>query len=273
VKKIRKQRALLHQMLVNANGHESLRSWLCGIVLFFGGIPCMLHAEVWLRMGPKEPSQSEMPVRPSRDLLERCRKGDDAAISQVYAKSFPQLVRFVMSLGAAQSDAESIAAEVLGDCLVGGVAKRALILDFQEGAALTTWLCTICRNRYYEGFRKRKFVRGGDAWELEEGVPMHVEEAWDEGLIEAARRSLREAFSKCEARDLVLLELVHGHRVDQRRLARLLGWTGSKLSRHLASLRQRIHRRVREAVWRGDGELRLEWRDFVDACETLLKRT
>ena len=78
------------------------------------------QAGVWLRMGPKEPSQSEMPVRPSRDLLERCRKGDDAAISQVYAKAFPQLVRFVMSIGAAHSDAESIAAEVLGDCLVGG---------------------------------------------------------------------------------------------------------------------------------------------------------
>jgi len=259
---------------VNANVPGSVRWWWCGIVLFFVGIPCMLRAEDCLRMEPTAPRDSKMPVMESGgDLLERCRKGDDAAISQVYAEAFPQLVRFVMSFGAAESDAESIAAEVLGDCLVGGVAKRALILDFREGAALMTWLCTICRNRYYEGFRKKRFVRGGDAWELEEGVPMHVEEVRDEGLIEAARRSLREAFSKCEARDLVLLELVHGHRVDQRRLARLLGWTESKLSRHLASLRQEIHRRVRGAVVRGDGALRLEWRDFVDACETLLLRT
>jgi DNA-directed RNA polymerase specialized sigma24 family protein len=206
-------------------------------------------------------------------LLARCRAGEDAAISKVYAEAFPQLAGFLVSYGARSHEAESIAAEVLEDCLVGCEAKRARILDFREDAALFSWLCTICRNRYYEGLRKTKFVAGGDAWELEGGAPAPGDSVRDEGLIDMARHSLREAFSECEPVDLVLLELVYAHGVDQRRLAGLLGWTDSTMSRHLAALRSGIQRRVQAAVARSDGALRLDWRDFVDVCETLLRRT
>lgn len=225
-------------------------------------------------MGMEENSGKRMPVLEAGvDLLARCRAGDGEALTRVYAEAFPQLSRYVMSFGASAHEAEAIAAEVLGDCLVGGPTRRALILDYREDGALTTWLCTICRNRYYEKFRKKRFVRGGDAWNLEQGLAGPVEEVRDEGLIETARRALREAFAECGAADLVLLELVHAHRVDQRRLAGLLGWTESKLSRHLGGLRTGIQRRVHGAVDRSDGALRLEWRDFVDVCETLLRRT
>lgn len=222
----------------------------------------------------EENSGKRMPVLVAGgELLARCRAGDGEALTRVYAEAFPQLSRYVMSFGATAHEAEAIVAEVLGDCLVGGPAKRALILDYREDAALTTWLCTICRNRFYESLRKKRFVRGGDAWNLEQGLAGPVEEVRDEGLIETARRALREAFAECGAADLVLLELVYAHRVDQRRLAGLLGWTESRLSRHLGGLRSGIQRRVLGAVDRSDGALRLDWRDFVDVCETLLRRS
>jgi DNA-directed RNA polymerase specialized sigma24 family protein len=212
----------------------------------------------------------------SEELLERCRAGDGAALAEVYAGALPQLERYVMSIGATGHDAETIAAEVLGDCLVGGPGREALIKEFREDAALTSWLGTICRNRYFEVLRKRRVhaaVVSAESGGMGGGARACVDEARDEGLIDMARGVLVEVFSKCDAADLVMLELVHAHGVAQRRLARLLGWTESRLSRHLAGVRVDMRRSVREAVARRDGALRMDWRDFAGVCERLLRRT
>jgi DNA-directed RNA polymerase specialized sigma24 family protein len=273
LKKIRKTAGGVHPTGMEKN---FLSAW-CGIAgacaLFFVAVCVADHGKIFQTMTPNSTKEHELPATMTEGaLLDLCREGDDAAISKVYAEAFPLLLRYMVSLGARPEDAESIVADVLGDCLVGNGSKPAGIRNFREGAALTTWMCTICRNRYFEAFRKKKPMGLGEGIDMREVAATDSGEARDEGLIEAARGSLCEAFSQCEALDLVLLELVHGHRVDQRCLARVLGWTDSRLSRHLSSLRRGIHRKIREVVERSDGALRLDWRDFVDVCENLLRR-
>jgi len=85
------------------------------------------------------------------------------------------------------------------------------------------------------------------------------------------RQALIEAFQALSATDAVLLHLVHGHKVDQRILARLLGWSDTKMSRHLSSLRSELKEKVnRRLHGTGQGEAP-KWEDLVQVCGQMLE--
>jgi uncharacterized membrane protein len=73
-------------------------------------------------------------------------------------------------------------------------------------------------------------------------------ELQEERVFESLRTALIEAFQSLSATDAVLLHLVHGHKVDQRILARALGWSDAKTSRHLSALRDALKRKIASSL-------------------------
>jgi hypothetical protein len=103
-----------------------------------------------------------------------------------------------------------------------------------------------------------------EALALGEGlVEAHVQ---DERLFETLRSALIQAFQALSATDAVLLHLVHGHKVDQRILARSLGWSDTKMSRHLSTLRSDLKLKVQSLLCDVDGREVPSWEELIQVC-------
>lgn len=206
--------------------------------------------------------------------LERCRRGDLEELSRVYAELLPLVQRYLQNLGASAMEAETFAAEVLSDCLVGTLTRPPLIQKYHGRSSLATWVTAVARNRYFDFMRGQKMdqamasrlqeaLMAGEGW-VENTFP-------DEHVFTTLRQALIEAFRSISATDAVLLHLVHGHKVDQRILARSLGWSDTKMSRHLSSLRSELKQKVNSSLHgtgRGDAP---KWEDFVQVCGQMLE--
>jgi RNA polymerase sigma factor (sigma-70 family) len=206
--------------------------------------------------------------------LELCQSGDMEELARVYLELLPLLQGYLQNLGASSLEAETLAVEVLSDCLVGTLSRPPLINKCQGRSSLATWMSAVARNRYYDFMRGQKMDRAiasnlqeasvaGDCW-----VETRVQ---DEHLFEALRSALVRAFQALSSTDAVLLHLVHGHKVDQRILARSLGWSDTKMSRHLASLRSNLKLHVQSLlrdVERGDPP---SWEDLIQVCGQMVE--
>jgi RNA polymerase sigma factor (sigma-70 family) len=176
----------------------------------------------------------------TEESLRLCKEGDFQELSQVFTDLLPVLKGQIQTLGASACDAESLAAEVLSDCLVGTLKRPPLIRQFQGRSSMATWMGAVARNRYYDFMRGQKMDRSlvaGLQDALEGNEHWIVNDVQDEHVFEALREALTNAFQALSASDAVLLQLVHAHKVDQRVLARFLGWSDTKMSRHLSALR------------------------------------
>ncbi len=210
-------------------------------------------------MAPKE--------KETEESLRLCKEGDFQKLSQVFTDLLPGLKGQIQALGASACDAESLAAEVLSDCLVGTLKRPPLIRQFQGRSSMTTWMGAVTRNRYYDFMRGQKMDRS-----LAAGLQDALEgnEHWigndvqDEHVFEALREALTKAFQALSASDAVLLQLVHAHKVDQRVLARFLGWSDTKMSRHLSALRTDVKFHVYSTLRHtGNSELPC-WGDLME---------
>jgi DNA-directed RNA polymerase specialized sigma24 family protein len=168
--------------------------------------------------------------------LERCRRGGLEELSRVYAELLPSIQGYLQNLGASAMEAETFASEVLRDCLVGTLTRPPLIQRYHGRSYFATWVTAVARNRYFDFMRGQKMDQAmalrlqADLMAGEEWVENTVHE---EHVFTTLRRALIEAFRALSATDAVLLHLVRGHKVDQRILARSLGWLDTKMSRHL----------------------------------------
>jgi DNA-directed RNA polymerase specialized sigma24 family protein len=135
-------------------------------------------------------------------------------------------------------------------------------------------MSAVARNRYFDFMRGQKMDRA-IASDLQEALA--AGEGWvetrvqDENLFEALRSALVQAFQALSATDAVLLHLVHGHKVDQRILARSLGWSDTKMSRHLSSLRSDLKLHVQSLlrdVERGEPP---SWEELIKACGQMVE--
>jgi RNA polymerase sigma factor (sigma-70 family) len=217
-------------------------------------------------------------MRPEQEFIEKslelCQKGDMEELARVYSELLPLLQGYLQNLGASSLEAETLAVEVLSDCLVGTLSRPPLINKCQGRSSLATWMSAVARNRYYDFMRGQKMdcviasdlqevLAAGEGW-VETRIP-------DEHLFEALRSALVQAFQALSATDAVLLHLVHGHKVDQRILARSLGWSDTKMSRHLSSLRSdlklTVHSLLRD-VERGEPP---SWEDLIQACGQMVE--
>ena len=215
---------------------------------------------------------------PEQELMEpsldRCRRGDLEELSRVYAELLPSIQGYLQNLGASAMEAETFAAEVLSDCLVGTLTRPPLIQKYQGRSSLATWVTAVARNRYFDFMRGQKMDQAM-ASRLQEALM--AGEGWvedtvhDEHIFTTLRQALIEAFRSISATDAVLLHLVHGHKVDQRILARSLGWSDTKMSRHLSSLRSELKQKVNSSLHgTGRGETP-KWEDLVQVCGQMLE--
>jgi RNA polymerase sigma factor (sigma-70 family) len=206
--------------------------------------------------------------------LELCQRGNTEELARVYLELFPLVRGYLQNLGASSLEAETLAVEVLSDCLVGTLSRPPLINKCQGRSSLATWMSAVARNRYHD------FVRGQ---KMDLAIASDLQEAlveWDEWvepyvqddrLFEALRSALIQAFQALSATDAVLLHLVHGHKVDQRILARSLAWSDTKMSRHLSSLRSDIKLKVQSFLHDVDGSEAPSWEELIQACGQMVE--
>jgi DNA-directed RNA polymerase specialized sigma24 family protein len=135
-------------------------------------------------------------------------------------------------------------------------------------------MSAVARNRYYDFMRGQKMDRAIVS-ELQEALvagDLWVEtRAQDEHLFEALRSALVQAFQALSATDAVLLHLVHGHKVDQRILARSLGWSDTKMSRHLSSLRSHLKLHVQSLLLDVERGASPSWEDLIQVCGQMVE--
>ena len=206
--------------------------------------------------------------------LELCQSGDMEELTHVYVQHLPLLQRYLKNMGASPLVAETLAVEVLSDCLVGTLSRPPLINKCQGRSSLATWMSAVARNRYHDFMRGQKMDRAiasdlqeafaaGDEW-VEPSVQ-------DDRLFEALRSALIQAFQALSATDAVLLHLVHGHKVDQRILARSLAWSDTKMSRHLSSLRSNLKLNVQSLLQDVDRSESPSWEELVQVCGQMVE--
>ncbi|NDG72204.1 MAG: sigma-70 family RNA polymerase sigma factor [Proteobacteria bacterium] len=212
-------------------------------------------------------------MTPEQDFIETsldlCQRGDMEELARVYLEILPLLRGYLQNLGASPLEAQTLAAEVLSDCLVGTLSRPPLINKCHGRSTLATWMSAVARNRYHDFMRGQKMDRAiasdlQDALASGEGwVEVHAQ---DERLFEALRSALIQGFQALSATDAVLLHLVHGHKVDQRILARSLGWSDTKMSRHLSSLRSDLKLKVQSLLRDVDGSEAPSWEELIQVC-------
>jgi RNA polymerase sigma factor (sigma-70 family) len=212
-------------------------------------------------------------MHPQQELietsLELCLGGDMDELSRVYLENLPLLRGYLQNLGASPLEAQTLAAEVLSDCLVGTLSRPPLINKCYGRSSLATWMSSVARNRYYDLMRGQKMDRAiasGLQETLVAGDELVEFNVKDECLLEALRSALIQAFQALSATDAVLLHLVHGHKVDQRILARSLAWSDTKMSRHLSSLRSDLKLKVQFLLRDVDGSEAPSWEELIQVC-------
>jgi len=206
--------------------------------------------------------------------LQLCRDGNLQEVSKVFSELLPSVRGHLQTLGATPGEAEVLAVEVLSDCLVGTLKRPPLIRQYQGRSSLATWMGAVARNRYYDFMRGQKIDRAiasGLQDALETGEQWVVNDVQEEQVFEALRAALIKAFQALSATDAVLLQLVHGHKVDQRILARFLGWSDTKMSRHLSALRADVKLKVCSALRGFDSGEAPRWRDLIEVCGRMIE--
>ena len=210
----------------------------------------------------------------AKGSLELCRDGNLQEVSRVFSELLPFLKGHLQTLGASPVEAEVLAVEVLSDCLVGTLKRPPLIRQYQGRSSLATWMGAVARNRYYDFMRGQKndrAIASGLQDALESGEQWIVNDAQEEEVFEALRAALINSFQALSATDAVLLQLVHGHKVDQRILARLLGWSDTKMSRHLSALRADVKLNVYSALRQLDSGEAPRWKDLIEVCGRMIE--
>lgn len=206
--------------------------------------------------------------------IKRCLSGNTDEVLRLYSELLPLMIAFLKKLGASSEESEMLAMEVTCDCLVGTPTRQALISKYHGRSSISSWMSAVARNRYYDFLRRK---RGEHAlasrllinFANEDGLD--AKEAQDETLLDALRLALRCAFESISATDKVLLHLIHGHKVDQRILAKILGWSDTKMSRHLSALRSEIKMQVECCLKNSQSASDPRWEDILEVCGRMVE--
>jgi RNA polymerase sigma factor (sigma-70 family) len=203
------------------------------------------------------------------DLVQRSLEGEEKAVRLLQETHGPYLVGVLLGSGASEMESEEMVAGLWADCVAGGASRPPLFLRYTGKAALRSWLAAILVNRWIS-LKRRESVHAR-AVEVMASVAADsspdANAMMDVKLRRIVEQAVRRAFDECEADEIVLLQLVHGHGVTRREVAALLGCHESQVGRRLNAAREKIARSTLRAVKEFDPLLELTWEDFLRLCE------
>ena len=145
-------------------------------------------------------------------------------------------------------------------------------MKYQGRCSLESWLITVAMHRLIDlkrrqTFRKQVANADSDPDQFFESIP-HLDEAkTEQPLLDLMLRATRNSFASNRSEGLLMLKLLHLHRISQREIARMWGWHESKVSRALETTRQQIAAAILDELKRTDPWLELRWEDFIELCE------
>lgn len=213
-------------------------------------------------------SGTEIPACWAEDvaLAARCRAGDERAARQLIEQYHDDLRATLIRLGASETWAEDLLANLWGDCCGVGADHPGRLARYDGRSSLKTWFARVLKNRLFDRFRRDRerefpeFMRDGEALAGKE--PPAPESA----LTRLLRAALVEAFKPCDAETLVMLQLVYLHAFSQREIAAAWGVSEFKISRRLTKAVGQIRDTALAYLNKHDPLLRLTWDDFVELC-------
>jgi RNA polymerase sigma factor (sigma-70 family) len=198
-------------------------------------------------------------------IVRECLDGSVQAYLTLDREMRPRLVASLQNRGATPSLAEDIAADVLSECSLPG--EKSLLNRFNGKREFESWLLRVGINRLIDRQRRQGlFQQDGlenDAHDKEGATP----EQPDATLHRIIRKALADAFASCDPQVRVLLWLTYAYEVKQSKLARIWGWSESKLSRTLSSSCEAIRERTLNAIKQLEPGLTIMWEDVVDVCD------
>ncbi len=211
--------------------------------------------------------------------VEAALSGDEEAACAIRKpETTKKLEQILVGRGATPTEAVDIVADVWSDCFDSHGGRRPLLAQYHGKGNLEAFLSRVALNRLIDFKRRQRFrgqlpgkygradVRGGgdpfDQLPGESGVT-----PGEDRLIDLLRQALLTSFSHCDPEELLILKLVGFAGVGQERVARIWGWSQSKVSRNLSATIESVRAETLRHVRRADPWLELEWDDFINLCK------
>jgi RNA polymerase sigma factor (sigma-70 family) len=235
-----------------------------GLALPFARFAERVTALVARRSVAGESLEAAVARRAAADLVLACacEDGVAGAWDRLHDLLSPRLSALAFRLLRDRGEAETLAAEVLGDLATPapGGAARTLVGTFDGTGTLFGWLAAILSRRAYGRARRSRGAPGGAAAAGDE--PEGVEEAPARGgssdpvevalgseRAERFRSALSRAWESCTSNERFVLVAKYRGGVEQRAIARMLGVGPPRVTR----LVQQVTRKLRDAVERAVG--------------------
>lgn len=217
-------------------------------------------------------SRSEEVRHADIDLAQRCLEGEEEAVTKLQANCNPYLAHVLYEYKASPSEVEELLAQLWADCLAGTATHPPLLQVYNGTASISTWLTAILLNRWFS-LKRRQATHEKAVTSIKttnESLSLDLEPAADvdRDLIATLERALRQAFTDCNAEEIILLQLVHMHQITQRELAGIWGCHESQVSRRLRSVEEKVAATTMANLRQIDPFLQLDWRDFLRLCES-----
>jgi RNA polymerase sigma factor (sigma-70 family) len=208
-----------------------------------------------------------------KDLLfvDRVLNGCDDAVRCLRSRYQTSIIGTLCGRGASKTEAEDLVADLWSDCFGARDASGSILRQYQGRCALSSWLITIATHRLIDlkrrqGFRGDLVQETGGKIHSFDSLPGPAHGAGEPALSALLLRAIRCALMSCDAEAVLMLKLVHLHRISQRELARMWQWHESTVSRTLEVARKQIKEVALEEVKRIDPWLELNWSDFSELC-------
>jgi RNA polymerase sigma factor (sigma-70 family) len=202
--------------------------------------------------------------------------GDTRILEDFVQRYSPVLRRKLVQRGGKRVEADEIIASLWSDSVPEATTRGSLLEKYNGLASLQSWLLTVATRRMIDVKRSQRFTVSGEepdqadhhAYRLLDRAPAEPEARPEDSLLELLQTSLRVAWDRSTADELIILHLVHLHGLTQREVGRMWGWTESKVSRILNRAIRHIKQETLRQVKQSDPWLELTWQDFLDLCKT-----
>lgn len=197
--------------------------------------------------------------------------GNSSAAEALRDRYQGRLVVFLCARGASVTEAEDLVADLWSDCFAAPANGQTLLQKYQGRCALGSWLLTVATNRLIDLKRRHNFrvevaAANRSAEDFFDRRPQPESLPREESLQKLLRRAVQHAFSEADAESVLMLKLVHLHRLTQREIAQMWGCHESKISRALDVTREKMRSDVLAGLKQADPLLDLHWEDFLELC-------